>query len=124
MKTTNIIAVIFRNLRTVCQICQTNFEDIDEQCDQGLHCLSFPMHLLEASCYNKTTHNVPILGCNSQVLGVQKLRIFTVSFQFTLVLFEPRCEKTGLRGFLPGPTQIRLYSHRRWLEACNFVFRK
>ena len=30
---------------------------------------------------------------------------------------EPRCEKTGLRGFLPGPTQIRLYSHRRWLEA-------
>ena len=24
---------------------------------------------------------------------------------------------TGLRGFRPGPT---LYSHRRWLEACNF----
>ena len=31
--------------------------------------------------------------------------------------FEPRCEKTGLRGFRPGPTQTRLYSHRRWLEA-------
>ena len=30
---------------------------------------------------------------------------------------EPRCEKTGLRGFRPGPTQTRLYSHRRWLEA-------
>ena len=28
-------------------------------------------------------------------------------------LFEPRSEKTGLRGFRPGPTQIRLYSHRR-----------
>ena len=30
---------------------------------------------------------------------------------------EPRCEKTGLRGFRPGPTQTRLYSHTRWLEA-------
>ena len=31
--------------------------------------------------------------------------------------YEPRCEKTGLRGFRPGPTQTRLYNHRRWLEA-------
>ena len=32
---------------------------------------------------------------------------------------EPRCEKTGLRGFRPGPiyTQTALYSHRRWLDA-------
>ena len=30
---------------------------------------------------------------------------------------EPHCEKTGLRGFRPGPTQTGLYSHRRWLEA-------
>ena len=34
-----------------------------------------------------------------------------------LSLKEPRCEKTGLRGFRPGPTQTGLYSHRRWLEA-------
>ena len=39
-------------------------------------------------------------------------------------LFEHRCEKTGLRGFRPGPTQTRLYNHTRWLEAGNFVFRK
>ena len=26
---------------------------------------------------------------------------------------EPRSEKTGLRGFRPGPTQTGLYSHRR-----------
>ena len=32
----------------------------------------------------------------------------------------PRCEKTGLRGFRPGPTKTGLYSHRRWLEARNF----
>ena len=31
--------------------------------------------------------------------------------------FEPRSEETGLRGFRPGPTQTRLYCHRRWLEA-------
>ena len=33
------------------------------------------------------------------------------------VINEPRCEKTGLRGFRPGPTQTGLYSYRRWLEA-------
>ena len=26
--------------------------------------------------------------------------------------YEPRSEKTGLRGFRPGPTQTGLYSHR------------
>ena len=32
-------------------------------------------------------------------------------------LFEPRCEKTGLRGFRPGLTQTGLCSHTIWLEA-------
>ena len=32
-------------------------------------------------------------------------------------LNEPRSEKTGLRGFLPGPTQTGLYNHTRSLEA-------
>ena len=31
--------------------------------------------------------------------------------------YEPRCEKTGLRGFRPSPTQTGLYNHRNWLEA-------
>ena len=31
--------------------------------------------------------------------------------------FEPRSEKTGLRGFRPGPTQTGLHSDRKWLEA-------
>ena len=34
-----------------------------------------------------------------------------------LTLFEPRRQKTGLRGFRPGPTQTELYSHRRCLET-------
>ena len=31
--------------------------------------------------------------------------------------YEPRREKTGLRGFRPGPTQIGLYKLRKELEA-------
>ena len=31
--------------------------------------------------------------------------------------FEPRSEKTSLRGFRPGPIQTGLYSHRRWIVA-------
>ena len=40
------------------------------------------------------------------------------------LIFKPRCEKTGRRGFRPGPTQTRLYNQTRWLEAWNFVYRK
>ena len=39
-------------------------------------------------------------------------------------LNEPRCEKTCLRGFRPGPTQTGLCNHRRCLEAWNFRVRK
>ena len=39
-------------------------------------------------------------------------------------IFEPRCEKTGLQGFRPGPTQTGLYNYRGWLKAWNFGFRK
>ena len=34
-------------------------------------------------------------------------------------LYEPRCEKTSLRGFRPGPTLTGLYSHRRLLEISD-----
>ena len=47
--------------------------------------------------------------------------VFVVSDDLMLFLQnEPRREKTGLRGFRPGPTQTGLYSHRRWVEALNF----
>ena len=35
----------------------------------------------------------------------------------TYTTFEPRREKTGLRGFRPGPTQTGLYKLRKELEA-------
>ena len=45
------------------------------------------------------------------------LRELQAQFGSFTIKFEPRSEKTGLQGFRPGPTQTRLYSHRRWLEA-------
>ena len=32
-------------------------------------------------------------------------------------VYEQQRDKTCLRVFQPGPTQSRLYSHRRWLEV-------
>ena len=39
-----------------------------------------------------------------------------------VIVFEPRHEKTCIRGFRPGPPQTGLYSHRRWLEIGKFGF--
>ena len=59
----------------------------------------------------------------------QKIIIFTSFINLCIIrnerwqskmletLNEPRCEKTGLRGLQPGPTQTGLYNHRRWLAA-------
>ena len=49
--------------------------------------------------------------------GTQYFTIYIMERTSCSVSVEPRCEKTGLRGFLPGPTQTGLYSHRRRLEA-------
>ena len=38
-------------------------------------------------------------------------------FSTRIVQYEPRCEKTGLRGFRPGPIQTGLYKLRKELEA-------
>ena len=42
---------------------------------------------------------------------------FMVYRHVTLRTYEPRREKTGLRGFRPGPTQTDLYQLRKELEA-------
>ena len=54
--------------------------------------------------------------CELQVLH-------TTSF-ISFITYEPVYEKTNNLVFRPGLTQTRLYSHRRWLEAGNFLFRK
>ena len=44
-------------------------------------------------------------------------RFSILDIQVSAKLFEPRREKTGLRGFRPGPTQTGLYKLRKELEA-------
>ena len=43
--------------------------------------------------------------------------LFISSGSSMVPLNEPRREKTGLRGFRPGPTQTGLYKLRKELEA-------
>ena len=47
----------------------------------------------------------------------QKLPFVNMYIVLRLLLYEPRREKTGLRGFRPGPTQTGLYKLRKELEA-------
>ena len=51
------------------------------------------------------------------VMAIMLLRNEVNVLLFCLESFEPRCEKTGLRGYRPGPTQTGLYNQSRWLEA-------
>ena len=45
---------------------------------------------------------------------------FQASWKELELLSEPMHEKTNNRGFRPGLTQTRLYSHRSRIEALNF----
>ena len=46
--------------------------------------------------------------------NVQKIQVYLLKPLANPVgRFEPRCEKTGLRCFRPGPTQTGLNSHRK-----------
>ena len=42
----------------------------------------------------------------------------------SLSLYEPRCDKPGLRGFRPGLTQTDMYSHRYSLVSFFFMLSK
>ena len=50
--------------------------------------------------------------------------VFSRRTSYYSVLCEPHHEKNQQCGFPPGQTQTNLCSHRRWLEARNFGFRK
>ena len=56
--------------------------------------------------------------------GSVRQRGNTQSLYTGILVCEPGLEKTCLRGFRPGLTQTRLYNHRRWLDAGNFIFEK
>ena len=48
---------------------------------------------------------------------LQPISCFSYLFINSVLSYEPRSEKTGLRGFRSGPIQTGLCSHRRWLGA-------
>ena len=50
------------------------------------------------------------------ITAVMQFVFFITNF-YIYAINEPRREKTGLRGFRPGPTQTGLYSLRKVLEA-------
>ena len=56
-------------------------------------------------------------GMNLQFLIINEYFIDNIPTCPPPPLYEPRREKTGLRGFRPCPTQTCLYSHRSRLEA-------
>ena len=53
---------------------------------------------MRKNCFELTRHNYNIN------IDLKEL--------FKQLSIEPRCEKTGLRGFRPGPTQTGLYSNK------------
>ena len=63
-------------------------------------------------CLHRISPFPPDLMCPHLDLAMEE-----TSWNETKTTYEPRCEKTGLRGFRPGPTQTGLYNHTRWLEA-------
>ena len=66
------------------------------------------MILMGKSIRHKWVNEIQLFVLCQRVLYSLDLRTST---------FEPRYEKTGLRGFRPGLTQTGLYNHIRWLEA-------
>ena len=105
----------------------TNSADPDQTApllDQGLHCLLYHLHFLDKMFYGLASL-FDFKMFTAKFSGVQKFRNFMVvyliiprtSMVIYLMIIEPRRQKTGLRGFRPGPTQTGLYNHRIELEA-------
>ena len=62
--------------------------------------------------WNRTHKRCECLTQNFNLSGEPHFAIHMIT-----ILNEPRREKTGLRGFRPGPTQTDLYQLRKELEA-------
>ena len=77
---------------------------------------SFDIYLLYECC-GKTVH----LSCSLNINSYSSMICTNVPFFLSVyvactVINELRHEKTGLRGFRPGPTQTGLYSYTGWLR--------
>ena len=68
--------------------------------------------------------NIPVATGSKGIVFVFIGKYLNILTPIYFAINEPLCEKTGLRGFPPGPTQTGLYIHRKWLEVCNSGYRK
>ena len=78
--------------------------------------------LLQKAAVSRTKSMPPTIEQSNESDG--NFLIFLVLTLYGKMINEPEHEKTNNLGFRPVPTQTGLYSHRRWLEAGNFGFRK
>ena len=86
------------------RILRNNVED-NQRTDGVIHNDLYPWGLLYWQAVKEPLHSGLGLSNNLNVKSLKRSRN------------EPRYEKTGLRGFRPGPTQTGLCNHRRWLEV-------
>ena len=63
-------------------------------------------------CFTRPRYQVSVFMIIGPLVTFATLLCYSLG-----IPYEPRSEKTVLRGFRPGPTQTRLYNHTRWLEA-------
>ena len=111
-----IIAILFVTLKF--QTVQKELESKYKKCRN----LERQLDQLETDHEEKITHLK--LSHEEKMRGLMPGSIRQVGIvHHNLFIYEPRCEKTGLRGFQPGMTQTGLDNYRRWLKAWNFGFR-
>ena len=80
----------------------------------------FVMSVVDSVLVKKTTsaRNVTcVREATTTSQSVDVSRVKNPDKEAFLKSHEPHCEKTGLRGFRPGPTQTGLYNQTIWLEA-------
>ena len=79
--------------------------------------LPYIFQVLYVLCFTRSRYQVSVYRTNGTLVFVCFVVAVCDLVDDMKTIFEPRREKTGFRGFRPGPTQTGLYGHRRWLEA-------
>ena len=106
---TRVILGVFKHMRTGFRCSGDKSSDWNLEIDGGLF-----MSLFTRKPAFRLCDQVSLEPTSSATETSMSLESLAVAGSGTC---EPRCEKTGLRGFRPGPTQTGLYSHGSWLEA-------
>ena len=129
-----IYAVSNLNVATFTMLSRTSGTNNDKMIDKS-QCLAYsdlPFNAEHQARNPLVSFLTPLVrpcqGINTLPTTAAKANTLTTELSgpvgLSSLLFEPQSKKFGPQGFHTGTTQTRLYSHRRWLEAGNFGFRK